>query len=369
VIARTAPITDPRWTAPPSSGDTGATDAWYTTLLESGLVPDRVVRFAIRRVCAARLREIGRGDTDAQAERYRAHVLTLRTSPLALAADAANRQHYEIPASFFERVLGPRMKYSCAWWPDGVGTLAAAEEAMLALTVERARLEDGQRVLELGCGWGALTLYAAERFPRTRITAVSNSHGQRRFIELRARERGLSNVDVITADISSLTLDRRFDRVVSVEMFEHARNYEALLRRVAGWMAADALLFVHIFTHRLFPYPYEVRDATDWMAQHFFTGGQMPSDDLLLHFQRHVSLRDHWRLKGTHYRRTSNAWLANMDRHREELFPILEATYGAGEARRWWTRWRVFFMACAELFGFDDGGQWMVSHYLFERRA
>ena len=342
--------------------------AWYTSLLESGIVPDSLVRLAIRRICAARLRDEDQGNPEHQAARMMRYVNQLRSSPVAIATDSANRQHYEVPAAFFEAVLGPRLKYSCAWWPEGVSTLADAEEAMLALTVERARLRDGQQVLELGCGWGSLTLFMAERFPHSRITAVSNSHGQRRFIEDRARARGLDNVAVVTADINDLALDRQFDRVVSVEMFEHVRNYEALLARVARWMAPGALLFVHIFSHREFAYPYEVRDATDWMAQHFFTGGQMPSNDLLLHFQRDVTLVDRWAVDGRHYEKTSNAWLANMDNRKADLLPILAATYGAAEVRRWWTRWRVFFMACAELFGYRSGREWMVSHYLFVNR-
>jgi cyclopropane-fatty-acyl-phospholipid synthase len=345
-----------------------AREAWYTALLESGLIPDPLVRLAIRRICAGRLREEDSGDPERQADRFMRYVAELRSSPVAIETDSANRQHYEVPAAFFEAVLGPRLKYSCAWWPEGVTTLEAAEEAMLALTVERARLGDGQQVLELGCGWGSLTLYMAERFPNSRITAVSNSHGQRRFIEDRARTRGLTNVEVMTSDINDLALDRRFDRVVTVEMLEHVRNYEALLERVASWTAPDAFLFVHIFTHREFAYPYEVRDATDWMAQHFFTGGQMPSDHLLLYFQQHVALVDHWRVDGRHYEKTSNAWLANMDRQRATLLPLFAATYGPSEVRRWWTRWRVFFMACAELFGYRGGREWMVSHYLFQTK-
>jgi cyclopropane-fatty-acyl-phospholipid synthase len=363
----------------PATEDVERQDAWYTRLLETGLVPDAVVRFAIRRICRARLREEGRGTPGERAERFARYLEDLRTSPIAIATGAANRQHYEVPAPFFEAVLGRRLKYSCGYWPEGVETLDEAEEAMLALTVERARVADGQRILELGCGWGSLALYVAERFPGSHVTAVSNSHGQRRFIEARARERGLANVTVITADMNEFDPrgggvagptpgDAGFDRIVSVEMFEHLRNYETLLARVAAWLAPAGLLFVHIFTHCEFAYPYTVRDATDWMAQHFFTGGQMPSDDLLLQFQRDVTLVDRWRVSGTHYEKTSNAWLARMDRRRSTLLPLMAGTYGDAETLRWWTRWRVFFMACAELFGYRDGREWMVSHYLFRRR-
>ena len=342
---------------------------WDAALLETGLVPDRVTRLAIRRVSAARLREESRGGSERQQERLMAHIEALRRSPVAIETDAANRQHYEVPPAFFEHVLGPRLKYSSGWWPAGVSTLAQAEDRMLELTAGRARLQDGQDILELGCGWGSLTLFVAERFPSSRITGVSNSHAQRRFILERAAARGLQNVEVVTADINSFTTGVRFDRVVSVEMFEHARNYEELLHRVAGWLRPAGLLFVHIFTHLRFAYPYEVRDATDWMARHFFTGGQMPSHDLLLYFQRDLALVDQWRLDGTHYEKTSNSWLANMDANRAALMPVLARTYGEAQARRWWARWRIFFMACAEMFGYRQGQEWGVSHYLLKNRC
>ena len=340
---------------------------WYSPLLDSGLLPDWLLRWGIRRICAERLREESSGGAEAQRERRSRLVAQLDASPIAIRTDAANAQHYEVPAGFFEQVLGRHMKYSCGYWPAGVTTLDASEEAMLALATARARIADGQRILELGCGWGSLTLFLAERFPGCRITAVSNSRSQKEFIDGRARSHGLSNVAVITADMNSFEPDGQFDRIVSVELFEHMRNYRELLARIARWMRRDALLFVHVFAHARFAYPYEVRGPEDWMAQHFFTGGMMPSQDLLPSFDRDVRSIERWRLDGTHYQRTAEAWLARMDANRESLRPVLARTYGEADAQRWWARWRIFFMACAELWGYGQGAEWMVCHYLFEK--
>jgi cyclopropane-fatty-acyl-phospholipid synthase len=339
-------------------------------LLERDLLPDWLIRVGIRRLLADRLREERCATLELQQQRLMKFIAHLQASPIAVHTREANEQHYELPCEFFELVLGKHLKYSSCYFRPGVGSLDAAEEDMLAMTCLRARIADGERILELGCGWGSLTLFMAARFPRARITAVSNSRTQKAFIDAAAAQRGLTNVEVITCDMNDLSfMDAvRFDRAVSVEMFEHMRNYDLLLQRISRWLTPAATLFVHIFTHRTFAYPFEVRDANDWMARYFFTGGIMPSDHLLGYFQRDLRLIDHWQVDGTHYQQTSECWLANMDRHRERIRAILRGTYGEGEAGRWWVYWRVFFMSCAELFGYDEGREWLVSHYLFENR-
>ncbi|HEX4422729.1 MAG TPA: cyclopropane-fatty-acyl-phospholipid synthase family protein [Kofleriaceae bacterium] len=328
-------------------------------IVESGQVPEPVLRAGIRLICRLRLRQERRRP----AGYHRALVEELRGSELAVETAAANAQHYEVPAAFFLRVLGPHLKYSSCYWPAGVGGLDAAEAAMLELTAARAGLADGQRVLDLGCGWGSLTLWAAARFPGSRFTAISNSHSQRDFITAQARARGLANVTVQTADLRTAVLPAAaFDRVVSIEMFEHMRNYQLLLRRIAGWLAPGGALFVHVFAHRQYAYPFEDAGASDWMAREFFTGGLMPSFDLLPQFQDDLQLAAQWQLDGTHYARTAEAWYENLMAHRAELATILG---GAAKVERW----RVFFLACAELFGYRHGREWGVAHYRFQARS
>jgi cyclopropane-fatty-acyl-phospholipid synthase len=335
---------------------------------ERGLMPDPLVRLGIRRLLDARLEDIGADDAEATAAHVESFMASMRQAPVALVPEKANEQHYEVPAEFFAAVLGPRRKYSSGYWPEGVNSLAEAEEAALADTASHAGLADGQRILELGCGWGSLTLWMAEHLPRSRITAVSNSHSQRAFITAEAHRRGLRNIEVVTCDINEFETAERFDRVVSVEMFEHLRNWPEIFRRVAGWLKPGGRFFMHVFTHRSTPYLFDVRDETDWMSRHFFSGGMMPSSDLALRCQEHLALQAQWRWDGTHYARTAEAWLDNLDARRYEVWPLLEETYGAKNAGLWWHRWRLFFLSCAELFGFDHGQEWGVSHYLFAPR-
>jgi cyclopropane-fatty-acyl-phospholipid synthase len=336
---------------------------------EQGLVPDSVIRAGIRRLLRQRLVEIHADDAEAAARLTERFVAGMNMAPIALVPEKANEQHYEVPAAFFALALGAHRKYSCCYWPDGVNSLDDAEAAALAVTCERAGLRDGMDILELGCGWGSLTLWMAAHYPKSRITAVSNSHSQRQHILAEAVRHGLGNVEVITNDMNRFETNERFDRIVSVEMFEHMRNWRELFARVHGWLKPGGRFFMHVFAHRSTPYAFEARDASDWMSQHFFSGGMMPSDDLALRFQDKLRLLERWRWDGTHYEKTANAWLANTDAHRQEILPILAATYGADSTEQWLQRWRLFFMACAELFGFNHGQEWWVSHYLFERPA
>ncbi len=338
-----------------------------TQLAENGRLPDFLIRFGIREMLRRRLRDLALPDPEAVARAEAAFRQEREMSAIALETDAANEQHYEVPPAFFERILGPHLKYSCGYWGPGVHDLEESERAMLQLTCERAEIEDGMRVLDLGCGWGSLSLWIAARFPDTHVLAVSNSKPQREFILARAATRGLGNLDVVTADVNHFSPDPRFDRVVSVEMFEHVRNHALLLSRITTWLETDGKLFVHHFAHRERSYPYETTGPDDWMGRFFFSGGMMPSDDLLLHTQRDLLVEKHWRISGTHYQKTCEAWLERQDAHAEALRPILAATYGREDAARWHQRWRLFFLACAELFGYRAGREWWVTHALMAR--
>jgi cyclopropane-fatty-acyl-phospholipid synthase len=333
--------------------------------LGRGLLPDPLLRAGSRLGARLRLRREERGGVEAQQERLGALVERMRTGPVAELTASANAQHYELPAEFFELFLGPRMKYSCGWWGDGVRDLAGAEESMLALTCERAGIEDGMSVLDLGCGWGSLSLWVCERHPSARVVAVSNSRRQREWIEAIRDRRGLGErLEVRTADANALALEGHFDRVVSVEMFEHMRNWETLLARIAGWLRPGGQLFVHVFSHRRLAYEFE----GTWASERFFTAGRMPSHDLLLRFQRDLEVRESWAVAGTHYARTLAAWLARLDANADVARRILAATAGEPGAARALAGWRLFLLSTEEMWGWRGGGEWMVSHHLLAPR-
>jgi cyclopropane-fatty-acyl-phospholipid synthase len=334
-------------------------------LLEHDLLPDPLIRLGIRRLLRQRLREIAHPAPEAQVAAFAAK---LREMPIAINTAESKEQHYEVPTSFYQRCLGPNLKYSCAYFPTGKESLGEAETAMLALTAERARLADGLDILELGCGWGSLTLWMAARFPRARITAVSHSRTQREHILAEAERRGLGNVRVITCDMREFQAEPgAYDRVVSVEMFEHMKNWPRLLAAISTWLRPGGYFFAHVFTHSRFAYHFEARDDSDWMSRYFFTGGMMPAHSLFPRFQDELRLVESWKVNGRHYARTAEHWLRNMDAARAEILPLFAETYGPEAARKWWSYWRIFFLACAELWAFREGEEWHVSHYLFQK--
>jgi cyclopropane-fatty-acyl-phospholipid synthase len=338
------------------------------SLAEKGVIPDALIRRGIRLLNRRRLKNEEAHYSVVENKKKSSFIHQLRLSPIAFHPDKPNEQHYELPPEFFMHILGKRMKYSCSLWSEGIQSLYQAEESMLDLTCRRAGIQDGMHVLELGCGWGSLSLWIAENFPRCKIVAVSNSRSQREYIETVCRQSKIDTVHVLTADMNDFHTEQRFDRILSIEMFEHMRNYDLLLSRIAQWLNAEGKLFVHIFCHKDYAYLFEAEGEDNWMGKHFFSGGMMPSDDLLLYFQDNVAIEDHWRMDGTHYERTANHWLQNIDARKEAVMPVLERTYGKKDAAVWFQRWRIFFMACAELWGFRHGQEWWVAHYLFKKR-
>ena len=338
-------------------------------LLEQNKLPDFLIRMGIRKLLRQRLLDEKKADTALQQAHFMELISELRSSPIAVNTIDANEQHYEVPTAFYQFCLGKHLKYSCGYWNAGVSDINISERDMLEITCTRAELQDGQLVLELGCGWGSLSLFMSAKYPQSRFTVVSNSRTQKIYIDEQAKLRGITNLTVITADMNSFSVNETFDRVVSVEMFEHMRNYELLMAKVASLLNPGGKLFVHIFTHRSFAYKFEVKDESDWMSKYFFTGGIMPSDDLLLYFNADLSVEKHWHVSGLHYAKTSEAWLRNMDSHKEEILPLFENTYGKSEAMKWWVYWRLFYMACAELWKYNNGEEWIVSHYLFNKKS
>ncbi len=343
----------------------------FIKAMEAGFIPDKAIRFGIRQLSKKRLDDIETCSIETEEEIRQHYLEDLRKMPLAVHTKDANEQHYELPSPFFLHTLGKNLKYSSCYWDDKTLNLNQAEDNALDKTIKHADIKDGHRILELGCGWGSLTLEIGKRFPNSKIVAISNSSSQKKFIDSEAIKRNLTNIQVLTRDISqleSLALEfQSFDRVVSVEMFEHFKNYELLLSKISDVLIPSGKLFVHIFTHQKYSYPFETKGEDNWMGKYFFTGGQMPAHHLLMSFQKHLYLEKTWIWDGTHYQKTANAWLENMDKNREIIMPIFEQTYGH-DSYIWFQRWRVFFMACAELFGYKHGQEWGVSHYQFIKR-
>jgi cyclopropane-fatty-acyl-phospholipid synthase len=342
-------------------------------LCERGLIPDFLTRHGMRQLIRTRLEGAENRNGEARSHAFERFLQELRRSPIAIETKAANQQHYEVPAAFFHAHLGPQLKYSCCLYPTGQETLAEAEQHMLELYAARAELKDGMRILDLGCGWGSLSTWLAKKYPNSQIVGLSNSHGQREFIQQRARERGLANLTIHTGnvaefDFSAEQLGGGFDRVLSIEMFEHMKNYELLMAKIARWLKPGGKLFVHIFVHRTLAYHYEDKEDSDWMTRYFFLGGTMPSENLLLHFQDDLKIEQQWFVDGRHYEKTSNHWLAGMDAKKPEILSLFKQAYGERDAAIWVQRWRMFYMAVAEFFGIEDGNEWGVGHYRFVKR-
>ena len=333
-------------------------------LAESGLIPDFMIRQGIRRLIRERLATLHQQSPEDKA----AFINALRKGPIAIATDKSNQQHYELPPRFYQDVLGKHLKYSCAYWPDSVTCLDEAEACALSMVCSRTAIENGMSLLELGCGWGSLTLWMASHYKDCAITAVSHSSLQRDYIQNQAALRGLNNVTVITKDMNDFDTDQTYDRIVSIEMFEHMRNYEALFRRISRWLKKEGRLFVHVFTHKEDAYFFETDEPNDWMAKYFFTGGTMPSRDLFSHFSEAMHIERQWEINGVHYQKTLEAWLAKMTALKGTVLKLFKECYGEREASTYYHRWRIFFMACSELFGYQNGEEWGVSHYLMKKR-
>ena len=333
-------------------------------LLNHNLVPDFLIRQKIRKLNDERL-SIERGKFSSEyVEKF---IQDLKSLPIAIETKSANDQHYEVPAEFFKLCLGEHLKYSCCYWLNTNDNLNTAEENMLKLTCERADLIDGLSILELGCGWGAISLWMAKNYPNSKITSVSNSASQKEYIYKECEKRGITNLEVITADMNVFQTEKKFDRVVSVEMFEHMKNYDILLNRISNWLKDSGKLFVHIFTHKTFSYHFETEGKNNWMGKYFFTGGIMPSHNLLDHFNNDLKIVKNWIVDGTHYHRTAESWLDNMDENKDKITDIFKLTYGRNHTK-WRVYWRIFFMACSELWKTSNGNEWQVSHYLFKKK-
>ncbi|TXT60024.1 MAG: hypothetical protein BAJALOKI2v1_140009 [Promethearchaeota archaeon] len=345
---------------------------WYDKLIEKGLIPEWLLRLVVRLHLEYRLSKQPTSIEEIQ-NHLNKFIKTMNKSPITIEINKANEQHYEVPTEFFQIILGQRLKYSCGYWEKKIprknliDLLDKSEEDMLELTCKRAKIEDGQEILELGCGWGSLVFYMLEHFHLSKYTAITNSNSQKKHIEKVAKEKKIDNLRVIKTDISEIDVEGKYDRILSIEMFEHVRNYGKLLSKISNFLKESGMLFIHIFTDKNYPYFYELNSSSGWMARYFFRGGLMPSADLLLYFTDQLSVEKVWRVNGTHYRRTLDAWLQKMKKNKEQIIPILEDSYGKENAKKWWNYWKIFLISCSEAFGIHDGNQRFVSHYLLQK--
>ncbi|MBD3213563.1 MAG: methyltransferase domain-containing protein [Candidatus Lokiarchaeota archaeon] len=346
---------------------------WFEFLVSNGLIPEFLIRLFLRMYYELRFLRLPEEVEEIQ-EHLNEVIAEMKKSPIAISTDTANEQHYELPTAFFTEILGKYMKYSCGYWKTSskkselIGGLDRSEEEMLKISCRRAQVKDGEKILDLGCGWGSLSLYIKDHYKNTRITAVSNSSTQKEYIESIAQARDITDIQVISGNIAELDLEEKFDVIVSIEMFEHMRNWQKLMEKLSKFLKEDGRLFIHIFTDKNHPYFFETDNERNWMAQYFFRGGLMPSTDLLLYFSNHFSIQKVWKVNGTHYAHTLNAWLKKMKSNKVSILPLLEAAYGKAEVRKWWNYWKLFFISLSEVFGFEDGNQRFVTHYLFKKR-
>ena len=336
-------------------------------LAEKKLIPDFIIRQGIRNLLKKRIQSLVSNNSEKNIQNKIQFIEEMNLSSIAVLPELANEQHYEIPEEFYKYSLGKHKKYSSCYWNEKTKNLDEAELLSLKLTSQHAHLINGLNILELGCGWGSLTLWMAKQYPKSKITAVSNSSSQRLHILEQAKKRKLKNISVITEDMNTFNPKVKYDRVVSVEMIEHMRNHKKLFQKIASWLKPDGLFFMHIFVNKSQPYLFEVQESDDWMSQYFFSGGMMPSEDLPLFFQNDLKIIDQWSWSGVHYEKTANAWLKNIDLNKNKVMPVLEDIYGEKDSKKWFQRWRIFFMSCAELWGYENGKEWKVVHYLFKK--
>lgn len=338
-------------------------------ILATGILPDPVIKWGIRGLLKQRLKDETSSSPAKSREKLKQLLSDLRSGPIAHVPEKANEQHYEVPPRFFEIALGDHLKYSCCYFPTGQETLTEAEHIMLKKTVERAGIKDGDKILDLGCGWGSLSFFMAEKFPNCDITSVSNSKDQEAFISQKKDRLGIKNITYKRQDVNDLQFDdNSFDKIVSIEMFEHVRNHEKLLEKISQWLKPEGKLFIHIFVHKNLTYLFEVKDDSDFMSKYFFSGGIMPSDEYIYLNQKDMQVENHWSVSGHHYALTARKWLENTDANKEEILELFAKTYGSGEEKKWFHYWRIFFMSCEELWDYKGGNEWFVSHYLLRPR-